>query len=105
MDNLHMDNWELTALKKSVILLYLDFWPLNVQIYYMTVLDYRIQNLTLILKKMHDPPRAVLQLFFLANCFLFILPSCLIKHANLDKTTAVHARGSANRLLNNNNND
>jgi hypothetical protein len=70
-----MDNWELTALNKSVILLYLDFWPLNVQIYYITVLDYHIQNLTLILKKMHDPPHAVLQLFFLGNCFPFILPS------------------------------
>jgi hypothetical protein len=33
-----------------------------------------------------------------------VLPSCLIKHANLNKTTAVHAAASTNRLNNNNNN-
>jgi hypothetical protein len=34
--------------------------------------------------------------------FLSVLSSCLIKHANLNKTTVVHTAGSANSQLNNN---
>jgi hypothetical protein len=45
------------------------------------------------------------ELFFSGNCFSFMLPSHLIKHANINKKTAVHATGSVNRLLNNNNNN
>jgi hypothetical protein len=32
-----------------------------------------------------------------------VLPPRLIKYANLNKTTVLHAAGSANRLLNNTN--
>jgi hypothetical protein len=35
--------------------------------------------------------------------FAFKLLSCLIKHINLNKTTAVHATCSANRFSGNNN--
>jgi hypothetical protein len=37
--------------------------------------------------------------FLLRKLISFELPSCLIKHTNLNKTTAVHAAGPANRLI------
>jgi hypothetical protein len=71
-----------------------------------TVVDYCIQNMTLIFLFHQENARVTMSYvkhIFLVNCFAFMFPSCLIKYANSDKTTAVHA-GSANRLLNNNKN-